>query len=46
MFSYNVILPLDVEEQVADIIATHGYEIISLTEKIIQDIEKDRYQKF
>lgn len=44
LFSYNVVLPLSLEEQVADIIATYGQEIISLTDFLYDDIEKDRYQ--
>jgi hypothetical protein len=28
IYSYNVVLPLMIEEEVADLIATHGQEII------------------
>ena len=44
MFSYNIYLPLDLEEYVADIIATYGEDIIILTNLIFKEIEKDRYQ--
>ena len=44
LFSYSVVLPLSLEEQVADIIAIYGQEIISLTDFLYDDIEKDRYQ--
>ena len=44
LFSYNVVLPLYIEEEVADLIATYGYEITYLSNKIYKDIEKDQYQ--
>ena len=33
------------EEEVADLIATYGHEIIQLSDIIYNDIKKDRYQK-
>ena len=44
LFSYHVFLPLDLEEEVADLIATYGHEITNLSNKIYEDIKKDRYQ--
>ena len=40
MFSYNVELSLDQEELVADLIATYGQEITSITDKIFKRISK------
>lgn len=34
MFSYNVALDLEQEELLADLVATHGEEIIDITKKI------------
>lgn len=36
MFSYNINLDPDEEENIADLIATYGEEIVSMTEKIFQ----------
>lgn len=44
MFSYNISLPIMIEEHVADIVATYGKDILSLADLIYQDIKKDRYQ--
>jgi len=38
MFSYNVTISLDQEELVADLIATYGDEIISVTNKVFKKI--------
>lgn len=38
MFSYNVILDIDMEERVADLIATYGEEIIYFTNYLFQKI--------
>lgn len=38
MFSYNVRLTLDQEELIADILATYGDEIISITNKVFKKI--------
>lgn len=40
MFSYNIQLNLDQEEMLADLIATYGSEIISMTNKIFNEISK------
>lgn len=45
IYSYNVILPIALEEEVADLIATYGHEIIQLSDIIYNNIKKDRYQK-
>lgn len=42
MFSYNVNLSLEQEEIVADLIATYGQEIISITNKIFKRIKENR----
>lgn len=42
MFSYNVILPLELEEILADIIATHGQEIIYITNLVFDRIKNKR----
>lgn len=34
MFSYNILLTLDQEELLADLIATYGNEIISITNRV------------
>lgn len=46
LFSYNITLPLSIEEKIADLIATYGYEIIYLSDKIYREIEKSQYQDF
>ena len=44
MFSYQVILTLDQEELLADIFATYGNEIITVTNKVFRKIKnRDRY---
>ena len=40
MFSYEVYLDPAQEEVLADLIATYGYEIISITNKIFNRIKK------
>lgn len=40
MFSYNINLDPDEEENIADLIATYGEEIVSMTEKVFQQIKK------
>lgn len=42
MFSYNVSLNIEQEELLADLIATYGSEIISITNKVFKKI-KGRY---
>ena len=39
MFSYNVKLTLDQEELLADLIATYGDEIISITNRVFSKIK-------
>lgn len=39
MYSYNVQLNIDQEEILADLVATYGYEIIEITNKIFKKIE-------
>ena len=39
MFSYNVKLTLDQEELLADLIATYGNEIISITNRVFSKIK-------
>ena len=40
MFSYNVYLSLEQEEVIADIIATYGEEIISVTNKVFKKLQQ------
>lgn len=40
MFSYNVYLSLEQEEVIADIIATYGDEIISVTNKVFKKLQQ------
>lgn len=40
MFSYNIDLDPDEEENIADLIATYGEEIVDMTEKVFQQIKK------
>lgn len=42
MFSYNVDLSLEQEELLADLIATYGQEIISITNQIFRRIQKSK----
>lgn len=44
LFSYNVVLPLILEEEVADLIATYGHEITSLSDRVYNIIKKDQPQ--
>lgn len=44
LFSYNILLPIEIEENVAEIVATYGEDIILLTNQIYNDMKKDRYQ--
>ncbi len=37
-FSYDVSLPIDTEEMVADFVATYGEDIVTLTNHILKDI--------
>lgn len=37
-FSYDISLPIEVEETVADFVATYGTDIVDLTSRIMQDI--------
>lgn len=37
-FSYNVVLPIETEEIVADFVATYGTDVIDLTDRILQDM--------
>lgn len=39
MFSYDINITIDQEELIADLIATYGEEIISITNKIFQKIK-------
>ena len=39
MFSYNVLLTLDQEELLADLFATYGNEIISITNRVFAKIK-------
>jgi len=40
MFSYNVYLSLEQEEVIADIIATYGQEIITITNKVFRKLQQ------
>ena len=40
MFSYNVYLSLEQEEVIADIIATYGQEIITITNKVFKKLQQ------
>ena len=40
MFSYDVYLSLEQEEVIADIIATYGDEIISVTNKVFKKLQQ------
>lgn len=40
MFSYNIDLDPDEEENIADLIATYGEEIVDIIEKVFQQIKK------
>lgn len=40
-FSYDISLPIEVEETVADFVATYGTDIVDLTNRIMQDILKN-----
>lgn len=42
MFSYNIDLPIDFEEILAEIIAIYGEEIVYLTDSLFQNIMKKR----
>ena len=37
-FSYDVSLPIETEEIVADFVSTYGSDIVSLTDRILNDI--------
>ena len=39
MFSYNILLTIDQEELLADLVATYGYEIIEITNKVFSKIK-------
>jgi len=39
MFSYNIYLSLEQEEIIADIIATYGQEIITITNKVFKKLQ-------
>lgn len=39
IFSYNIKLPMEEEELFADLIASHGNEIISISNKIIRKLK-------
>ena len=41
MFSYGILLTLDQEELLADLIATYGEEIITITNKIFKKIIRE-----
>lgn len=41
MFSYNVNLEVIQEELLADLIATHGQEIINITNKLFRQMRKE-----
>lgn len=43
IFSYNVDLSIEEEEVLADIIATYGEEIISITNSLFERLRKERY---
>lgn len=40
MFSYNIYLPKEQEEEIADFIATYGEEIVNITNIIFHKIKK------
>ena len=42
MFSYNVYMPVDYEEIIADLISTYGEEIVFITNKIFKKIRGSR----
>lgn len=42
MFSYNVDLSLEQEELLADLVATYGQEIITITNKLFARIKENR----
>lgn len=39
MFSYNILLTIEQEELLADLVATYGYEIIDITNKIFAKLK-------
>lgn len=43
MFSYNILLNIDEEEILADLVATYGYEIIDITNKVFIKLKMGRY---
>ena len=43
MFSYDVSLTLEQEELLADLIATYGEEIVSITNKVFAKLKRGRY---
>ena len=44
LFSYHVKLPIQIEEEAVDIIATYGYEIVHITNMIYSNIKKEQHQ--
>lgn len=43
MFSYNILLNIDQEELLADLVATYGYEIIDVTNRVFAKLKRGRY---
>lgn len=39
-FSYGIYLPIEVEETIADFVATYGKDVVSLTDAIMNDLLK------
>lgn len=40
-FSYGISLPIEVEETIADFVATYGTDIVDLTDAIMKDLLSD-----